>query len=131
MGIVTSHRLVSDSFYGISYTVNGVLRRHRQVRAALRCSEPNNCSLPNHTAFAGYAALLVSNQISDFEKAYKMGRVAVEMTKRLGANEIMPMVYVTVYSIVTVYKVRDKMQQRSIQQCDNQSLISCPASYRY
>ncbi len=56
-------------------------------------------------AFAGYGAWLVSALKSDFEGGYRMGHVAIELNKRLGAEEGIPRIYTTVFGWINIWKM--------------------------
>jgi len=57
-------------------------------------------------AFACYGAWLVSEPSCDVEGGHRMGRVATEMMKRLGAVvEMTPRLYATVYGFINIWKV--------------------------
>ena len=53
---------------------------------------------------AGYGSLLVSALKSDFEGGYRMGHVAIELKKRLGAEEWIPRIYAAVYGFINIWK---------------------------
>jgi tetratricopeptide (TPR) repeat protein len=54
--------------------------------------------------FACYGSWLVSALKSDFEGGYRMGHVAIELKKRLGAVEWIPRIYATVYGFINIWK---------------------------
>ena len=55
-------------------------------------------------AFGVYGAFLVSAISADNEGGYRMGRVAMELMKRMNAIEIIPRLYTAVYSIINIWK---------------------------
>ncbi|KAL7539058.1 hypothetical protein ACHAXR_009003, partial [Thalassiosira sp. AJA248-18] len=55
-------------------------------------------------AFGCYGAWLVSQPSFDVDRAHSMGRLATKMMKNLGASEMIPRVYTTVYSIINIWK---------------------------
>ena len=55
-------------------------------------------------AFACYGAWLVSEPHCDIEEGHLMGRVAIEMMKRLEAVEMIPRLYATVYGFINIWK---------------------------
>lgn len=55
-------------------------------------------------AFGVYGAFLVSTAILDNEGGYRMGRVATELMKRIGAVEIIPRLYTTIYAMINIWK---------------------------
>lgn len=60
-------------------------------------------------AFGCYGAWLVSEPTCDIEGGHRMGRMAIEMMKRLGAIEMMPRLYVPVYGFTNIWKGKRKM----------------------
>eukprot|EP00580_Thalassiosira_gravida_P012547 CAMPEP_0201652466 /NCGR_PEP_ID=MMETSP0493-20130528/44491_1 /ASSEMBLY_ACC=CAM_ASM_000838 /TAXON_ID=420259 /ORGANISM="Thalassiosira gravida, Strain GMp14c1" /LENGTH=707 /DNA_ID=CAMNT_0048128981 /DNA_START=804 /DNA_END=2927 /DNA_ORIENTATION=- len=54
--------------------------------------------------FACYGAWLVSEPSCDVEGGHRMGRVAIEMMKQLGAAEMTPRLYATVYGFINIWK---------------------------
>jgi len=55
-------------------------------------------------AFACYGALVVNVPISDVEGGYMLGRVAIEMMNTLGAVEMLPRVFASVYGLINIWK---------------------------
>jgi len=55
-------------------------------------------------AFGCYGAWLVTEPSFDIEQGYSMGRVAIEMMRKLNAVEMIPRVYTTVYSFINIWK---------------------------
>ena len=55
-------------------------------------------------AFACYGGWLVSEPTCDVEGGYRMGRVAIEMMKRLGSTEMTPRIYTVVYGLINIWK---------------------------
>ncbi|KAL7521042.1 hypothetical protein ACHAWX_005737, partial [Stephanocyclus meneghinianus] len=55
-------------------------------------------------AFGVYGAFLVSDTIADIEGGYRMGRVAMELMKRMHAVEIIPRLYTPVFSMINIWK---------------------------
>eukprot|EP00804_Cyclotella_cryptica_P024225 CCRYP_013267-RA/>CCRYP_013267-RA protein AED:0.05 eAED:0.05 QI:0/0.62/0.55/1/0.12/0/9/1062/749 len=54
-------------------------------------------------AIAVYGAFLVG-AMSDNEGGYRMGRVAMELMKRMNAIEIIPRLYIIIYSMINIWK---------------------------
>jgi predicted ATPase len=54
-------------------------------------------------AIAVYGAFLVS-AMGDNEGGYRMGRVAMELMKRMNAIEIIPRLYLIIYSMINIWK---------------------------
>ena len=54
-------------------------------------------------AFGAYGAFLVSS-ILDIEGGFHMGRVAMELMKRINAIEIIPRLYIPIYSMINIWK---------------------------
>ena len=54
-------------------------------------------------AFGVYGAFLVS-VISDNEGGYRMGRVAMELMKKMNAIEIIPRLSIIIYSMINIWK---------------------------
>ena len=55
-------------------------------------------------AFACYGAWLASNLNDDYEGAFTMGRVALDLMKKLGGGEILPRIHLVVYGMINIYK---------------------------
>eukprot|EP00804_Cyclotella_cryptica_P027830 CCRYP_009244-RA/>CCRYP_009244-RA protein AED:0.13 eAED:0.13 QI:0/0.87/0.66/1/0.25/0.22/9/246/899 len=55
-------------------------------------------------AFGVYGAFLVSAISADSEGGYRMGRVAMELMKRMNAIEIIPRLYTTIYAMINIWK---------------------------
>ena len=60
------------------------------------------CSITPY-AFGLYGAFLVS-ATSDNEGGYRMGRVAMELMTRINAIEIIPRLYIVIYSMINIWK---------------------------
>jgi len=72
----------------------------RMVRMSI---EHGMCNI-SAFAFACYGAWLVSEPTCDIEGGHRMGRVATEMMKQLGAAEMTPRLYATVYGFINIWK---------------------------
>lgn len=55
-------------------------------------------------AFACYGAWLASSLNDDYEGAFTMGRVALDLMKKLGGGEILPRIHLVVYGMINIYK---------------------------
>ena len=86
-----------------AYSVDPLLAPILVFRIVALSIEYGVCSVSSF-GFGLYGSWLVSALKSDFEGGYRMGHVAIELKKRLGAEEFIPRIYATVYGFINIWK---------------------------
>ncbi|KAL3800854.1 hypothetical protein HJC23_001691 [Cyclotella cryptica] len=104
--LTDQRKMVSISFnlkIASAYVVKPILTPYLVFRMIRLSIEHGLCNISSF-AFGLYGSWLVSGYNSDFDRGYRMGRVATDLMRKLRADEFIPRVYTTVYGFINFWK---------------------------